>query len=154
MRIFSFSEALNFMRFKWPALMLSALLVLGSLGLLAVKGINWGLDFTGGTVLEVGFTQDADLTQVRNVLAERGYAAKNPRVARRRVASAATALTPFSQNSNEDCGLRSGQAQPGQSKPSGWLARSKVRAPRPTMPCSRTWWKELARASQPPAAPV
>jgi preprotein translocase subunit SecF len=73
-RIFSFSEALNFMRFKWPALMLSALLVLGSLGLLAVKGINWGLDFTGGTVLEVGFTQDADLTQVRNVLAERGYA--------------------------------------------------------------------------------
>lgn len=74
MRIFSFSEALNFMRFKWPALMLSALLVLGSLGLLAVKGINWGLDFTGGTVLEVGFTQDADLTQVRNVLAERGYA--------------------------------------------------------------------------------
>lgn len=74
MRIFSFSEALNFMRFKWPALMLSALLVLGSLGLLAVKGINWGLDFTGGTVLEVGFTQDADLTQIRNVLAERGYA--------------------------------------------------------------------------------
>lgn len=74
MRIFSFSEAINFMRFKWPALMLSALLVLGSLGLLAVKGINWGLDFTGGTVLEVGFKQDADLTQIRNVLAERGYA--------------------------------------------------------------------------------
>lgn len=74
MRIFRFEQAINFMRFKWPALMLSALLVLGSLGLLAVKGINWGLDFTGGTVLEVGFTQDADLTQVRNVLAERGYA--------------------------------------------------------------------------------
>jgi preprotein translocase subunit SecF len=73
-RIFRFEQAINFMRFKWPALMLSALLVLGSLGLLAVKGINWGLDFTGGTVLEVGFTQDADLTQVRNVLAERGYA--------------------------------------------------------------------------------
>ena len=73
MRIFSFSEAINFMRFKWPALMLSALLVLGSLGLLAVKGINWGLDFTGGTVLEVGFQQDADLTQIRSVLTERGY---------------------------------------------------------------------------------
>jgi preprotein translocase subunit SecF len=73
-RIFRFEQAINFMRFKWPALMLSALLVLGSLGLLGVKGINWGLDFTGGTVLEVGFTQDADLTQVRNVLAERGYA--------------------------------------------------------------------------------
>lgn len=73
MRIFRFEQAINFMRFKWPALMLSALLVLGSLGLLAVKGINWGLDFTGGTVLEVGFQQDADLTQIRSVLTERGY---------------------------------------------------------------------------------
>jgi len=61
------------MRYKWPALMLSALLVLGSLGLLFTKGINWGLDFTGGTVIEVGFAENADLTQVRAVLAERGY---------------------------------------------------------------------------------
>ena len=73
MRIFRFQQALNFMRFKWPALMLSALLVLGSLGLLAVKGINWGLDFTGGTVIEAGFSQSADLSQIRTVLAESGY---------------------------------------------------------------------------------
>ena len=74
MRIFSFSQPLNFMRLKWPAIILSTLLILGSFFSIATKGINWGLDFTGGTVLEVGFTQDADLTQVRNVLAERGYA--------------------------------------------------------------------------------
>ncbi|EHR40281.1 MULTISPECIES: protein translocase subunit SecF [Alishewanella] len=73
MRIFRFQQAINFMRFKWPALMLSALLVLGSLGLLAVKGINWGLDFTGGTVIEAGFSQSADLSQIRTVLAESGY---------------------------------------------------------------------------------
>lgn len=73
MRIFRFQQAINFMRFKWPALMFSAALVLGSLGLLAVKGINWGLDFTGGTVIEAGFAQSADLTQIRSVLAERGY---------------------------------------------------------------------------------
>lgn len=73
MRIFRFQQAINFMRFKWPALMLSAFLVLGSLGLLAVKGINWGLDFTGGTVIEAGFAESADLTQIRSVLAERGY---------------------------------------------------------------------------------
>jgi preprotein translocase subunit SecF len=72
-RIFRFQQAINFMRFKWPALMLSALLVLGSLGLLAVKGINWGLDFTGGTVIEAGFSQSADLGQIRTVLAESGY---------------------------------------------------------------------------------
>lgn len=73
MRIFRFQQAINFMRFKWPALMLSALLALGSLGLLAVKGINWGLDFTGGTVIEAGFSQSADLSQIRTVLAESGY---------------------------------------------------------------------------------
>lgn len=73
MRIFRFTDSINFMRYKWPALMLSALLVLGSLGLLFTKGINWGLDFTGGTVIEVGFAENADLTQVRAVLAERGY---------------------------------------------------------------------------------
>jgi len=72
-RIFRFQQAINFMRFKWPALMLSALLVLGSLGLLAVKGINWGLDFTGGTVIEAGFSQSADLSQIRTVLTESGY---------------------------------------------------------------------------------
>jgi len=44
--------------------------------------------------------------------------AKNSRVTRRAVASAATALAPFSQNSKVDAWLRSGQAQPGQSKPS------------------------------------
>ncbi|MCB5225380.1 protein translocase subunit SecF [Alishewanella sp. 16-MA] len=74
MRIFSFNEPLNFMRFKMPALMLSIVLLLSSFGLLFTKGINWGLDFTGGTVIEVGYTQNADLTQVRAILAERGYA--------------------------------------------------------------------------------
>ena len=73
MRIFRFTDAINFMRLKWPALMLSALLVLGSFGLLFTKGINWGLDFTGGTVIEVGFAENADLTQVRAILAESGY---------------------------------------------------------------------------------
>jgi len=72
-RIFRFTDVINFMRFKWPALMLSALLVLGSFGLLFTKGINWGLDFTGGTVIEVGFAENADLTQVRAILAESGY---------------------------------------------------------------------------------
>lgn len=73
MRIFNFTNAINFMRFKWPTLILSGFLVLASFGLLFTKGINWGLDFTGGTVIEVGFQQTADLTQVREVLAERGY---------------------------------------------------------------------------------
>jgi preprotein translocase subunit SecF len=74
MQIFNFSQPLNFMRIKWPALLLSALLVLGSLGSLATKGINWGLDFTGGTVIEVGLSQGADLSAMRHTLANAGYA--------------------------------------------------------------------------------
>ena len=48
-------------------------------------------------------------------------AAKNSGVVRLAVASQATALAPFSQNSNEDVCFGSGQAQPGQSKPCGWF---------------------------------
>lgn len=73
MRIFNFSEAINFMRFKWPALVLSGGLVLASFAVIFVKGINWGLDFTGGTVIEVGYQQTADLSKVREALGERGY---------------------------------------------------------------------------------
>jgi hypothetical protein len=60
-------------------------------------------------------------------------------------------LTPFSQNSNVECTLRSGQAQPGQSKPLGWLARSSVLAPFITTCWSRSACQELRSASQPPA---
>ncbi len=59
-----------------------------------------------------------------------GCSAKNSLVTRRSVASSATAFAPFSQNSAV-CRLPgSGQAQPGQSKPSFWLTRIRVSAVR------------------------
>lgn len=73
MQIFNFSQPVNFMRLKWPALLLSALLILGSFASIFSQGINWGLDFTGGTVIEVGLTQGADLTAMRQTLATAGY---------------------------------------------------------------------------------
>ena len=73
MRIFNFSQPLNFMRLKWAAVVLSTVLVLGSFASIAIKGINWGLDFTGGTVIEVGFATPADLTAVRQTLTDAGY---------------------------------------------------------------------------------
>lgn len=73
MQLFNFSQPLHFMRFKWPALLLSVLLVIGSIGSFATKGINWGLDFTGGTVIEVGLHQSADLTAMRDTLSSAGY---------------------------------------------------------------------------------
>jgi preprotein translocase subunit SecF len=73
MQILRFSQPLNFMRLKWVAVALSVLLILVSLLSFASRGINWGLDFTGGTVVEVGFATPADLPAVRNMLSNAGY---------------------------------------------------------------------------------
>ncbi len=74
MRLFIYKNALNFMKFKWPALIFSTLLVLGSLVRLFTKGLNLWLDFTGGTVIEVQFEQQAELDKVRDALAAAGFA--------------------------------------------------------------------------------
>ncbi len=73
MQVFNFAKPLNFMRLKWPAVVLSLLLLCGSVASFFINGINWGLDFTGGTVIEVGFAQAADLPAVRQTLSAAGF---------------------------------------------------------------------------------
>ncbi len=74
MQLFKFERAINFMGLKWPALIFSTFLIIGSLLALFTKGLNLGLDFTGGTVIEVQFQQQADLDKVRESLASNGFA--------------------------------------------------------------------------------
>lgn len=66
-------DTINFMRYSKPASLFSALLVVAAIGIMAVKGFNWGLDFTGGTLIEVSFDEPADLPQVREALAAKGF---------------------------------------------------------------------------------
>ncbi len=73
MKLLHFKEPLNFMRFKWPAIAFSTFLVLGSLFAVFTKGINFGLDFTGGIVVEAGFEKQADLNKIRDALADNGF---------------------------------------------------------------------------------
>jgi preprotein translocase subunit SecF len=73
MRLFNFKTALNFMKLKWPAIIFSTFLVIGSLVSLFTQGLNLGLDFTGGTVIEVKFEQAADLNKVRTALGSSGF---------------------------------------------------------------------------------
>lgn len=56
------------MRLRMPAMVLSTLLILGSFVSLGVNSLNWGLDFTGGTLIEVGYEDAANLESIRKLL--------------------------------------------------------------------------------------
>ncbi|MCL2919495.1 protein translocase subunit SecF [Shewanella litorisediminis] len=62
--------SINFLKHALPISILSAILVVGSLVSLATRGINWGLDFTGGTVVEMEFSKPANLETLRNSMTE------------------------------------------------------------------------------------
>lgn len=73
MEFFKKKTTIRFMgpRKWWYAI--SGVMVLLSLVLLLTRGLNFGIDFTGGVVFEVSFPQAADLDKVRGALAEKGY---------------------------------------------------------------------------------
>ena len=56
---------------KW-AYAISAVLIVGSFALLAIRGLNFGIDFTGGVVLEVNYPQAVDIDRARAALATGG----------------------------------------------------------------------------------
>ncbi len=63
---------LPFMKYRRYALLLSLILVLGSVVLIAVKGVNLGVDFTGGIVLQVEFPSAVEVSDVRSGLSSIG----------------------------------------------------------------------------------
>ena len=64
---------IRFMAGRKVASLLSAALVIASIVLLGVKGLNFGLDFTGGTLIEVIYEESVPLQEVRDALAEEGF---------------------------------------------------------------------------------
>ncbi len=64
---------INYMKWRKLAAVISLLLVVGSLVSLATRGLELGLDFTGGTQIEVGYERDVDLNRVRDQLAGAGF---------------------------------------------------------------------------------
>ncbi|MDD0844725.1 protein translocase subunit SecF [Pseudomonas sp. Gutcm_11s] len=65
---------INFMGIRNLAFALTMLLTLVALGSWFFKGLNFGLDFTGGSQIELSYDKPADLGQVREQLAAAGYA--------------------------------------------------------------------------------
>lgn len=58
----------DFLKVRKFAFALSAILIIASIVSFFTKGLNYGLDFTGGTLVEVGYEQDADLPKIRQQL--------------------------------------------------------------------------------------
>lgn len=74
MRLLKGKLTIDFMGKRRLAIMLSTVLVVISLAALVTRGLNFGIDFTGGTLIEVGYPQAVDLEPIRAVLAESGFA--------------------------------------------------------------------------------
>ena len=64
---------INFMGQRHLALALSALLIAASFAGLWMKGLNFGIDFTGGTLIEVSYPQAVELQPLRTNLSEAGF---------------------------------------------------------------------------------
>ena len=65
--------AIDFMGKRRIAAILSVLLVIASIVSLATRGLNFGIDFTGGTLVEVGYPEAVELADLRGALADAGY---------------------------------------------------------------------------------
>ncbi|GAB6040131.1 protein translocase subunit SecF [Endothiovibrio diazotrophicus] len=62
------AKMIDFMGYRKSAILFSALLIAVSIISLATRGLSFGIDFTGGTLIEVGYPQPVDLPEVRSAL--------------------------------------------------------------------------------------
>ena len=64
---------INFIGNRNIAMIFSGILMIISIASLATRGLQMGIDFTGGTLIEIGYQKAADLTVLRNTLDEAGF---------------------------------------------------------------------------------
>ena len=62
----------EFMKFRMWGYLASVIIIAVSLFFVLTKGFNWGLDFTGGVVVDTHFSQPADLEKIRTTLTQNG----------------------------------------------------------------------------------
>lgn len=74
MEFFRIKRDIPFMRYALIFNVISIVTFLVAVGSIATRGLNFGVDFTGGTVMEVNYAQPADLDKVREALARLGLA--------------------------------------------------------------------------------
>ena len=72
MQLLKTTSSIDFMGKRNIAMIFSVILLLVAVGSIVTRGLSMGIDFTGGTLIEVGYTQDANLPAIREVLAAGG----------------------------------------------------------------------------------
>jgi len=68
MEFFKYTKTFDFMSKKMITLIFSTILVLASYAILFTKGLNYGIDFAGGTVIQVQYDKAAPIDQMRKLI--------------------------------------------------------------------------------------
>jgi preprotein translocase subunit SecF len=73
MEFFKIRRTIPFMRYALVFNIISLVTFLAAVFFLATRGLNFSIEFTGGTLIEVSYQQPADIEKVRQTLADAGY---------------------------------------------------------------------------------
>ena len=73
MELFKNLPHIDFLRARKWAGALSIIMVVLSLTSLAIRGLHWGLDFTGGIVMELEYPHPVEVNEVRAILDQEGF---------------------------------------------------------------------------------
>jgi len=73
MKIIASKQTIDFMGKRQIAMVFSIVLISIAVGSLVVRGLSLGIDFTGGTLIEIGYAEPANLENVRKALVDAGY---------------------------------------------------------------------------------
>ena len=72
-RILPMEPTVPFINLRVVAAILSVIALIASVFLFTTRGLNYGIDFTGGTVIELDFGQETDLELVRSAVGDMGF---------------------------------------------------------------------------------
>jgi len=67
------NKVINFMSYQKPAVAISLILIVTSFFMVFFKGLNFGIDFTGGIIIEAEFEQESNLQDIRDRLNENEF---------------------------------------------------------------------------------
>ncbi|WP_297193809.1 protein translocase subunit SecF [uncultured Campylobacter sp.] len=72
MQFFSQKKIYDFMKMRFAAISISGFLVIGSIYLLFDRGLQYGIDFAGGTLIQLRYDEAAPISQIREILEAKG----------------------------------------------------------------------------------